>query len=223
MERTEPVHLVQSERVAGDFAIDHPAVARSDLRRAVVDLPWVWLHQVHGAEVFEVGDDLDAVRGRRGDALVTTRRFVVLEVRTADCVPVHLWNDDAIGVAHAGWRGVEAGVLPATVDALRRLGGGPVRAVVGPHLRSGCNEFGAGDLDRLAARFGPEVRANTAWGSPAFDIDVAIARQLHDDGVELVGSEPSCTGCDAARWYSNRMRSETGRMASGIWQGGIAP
>ncbi len=215
------LHLLTTERQAGDFALGRPAVERAELRRRTVDLPWVWLRQVHGAEVIVLDDerDLDAVRGVDGDALATTRSDVVLEVRTADCVPVLLWNDDAVGAAHAGWRGLEAGVVDATVRSLREIGTGTVHAVVGPHLRAGCNEFGAADLDRLVARFGPAVGSTTSWGTPAFDIDGALDAVLREADVVVDRRDPSCTGCDTrGRWYSNRMRSETGRMASVIWQ-----
>lgn len=225
MVRRELPHLLTTERGHGDFALEQPAEVRADVRRRVVDLPWVWVHQVHGAEVMVVHPehDLDAVRGRDADALVTTCVDVVLEVRTADCVPVFLWNEEAIGIAHAGWRGVEAGVVPAAVAALRACGSGPVHAVVGPHLRASCNEFGPADLERLAAVFDPSVRATTSWGTPAFDIDRALDSVLRAEDVVVDRWVDDCTGCDLDRWYSHRIGRDSGRMASAIWRPGGEP
>ncbi len=95
---------------------------RSRLRRALPDEP-VWLEQVHGTDVF----DADAAPASdapvpRADAAVTTRRGRPLAIMTADCLPVVLADEagTVLGVAHAGWRGLAAGVLENTLDAMRR-------------------------------------------------------------------------------------------------------
>ena len=91
-------------------------------RRAVVDLPWTWLRQVHGAEVVRVAGPGDAA-GATADAAVTAAPGCALAVLTADCAPVALASaEGVIGVAHAGWRGVAAGVLEATVAEMRDAG-----------------------------------------------------------------------------------------------------
>ena len=121
--------------------------------------PWSWLRQVHGAAV-RVVDEPGGVQGDEGDALVTAVPGVALAVFTADCAPVALAapkGSSASSTPDGGGR--EAGVVEAAVAAMRGLGATRVDAVLGPCIRPGCYEFGRPDLDRLAARFGPAVRA----------------------------------------------------------------
>src|SRR5947209_17415238 len=87
-------------------------------RRAVVDEPWTWLRQVHGAEVVRVNRAGENA-GRSADAAVTDSPRCAIAVLAADCPPVVLAGDGVVAVAHAGWRGLLAGVLPATVLAMR--------------------------------------------------------------------------------------------------------
>lgn len=217
----------------GDFAIDGDRARLEAARRAVVDLPWVWLRQVHGSRVRVVAaDGVDLVRGAEGDALVTTDRGLVLAVQTADCVPVALTSPEGvIGIAHAGWRGIEAGVVEATVAAMRGLGASTLRAEVGPRIGVECYEFGAADLDRLVAVLGPHVEGRTSWGARGLDTVAAVDQILRGLDVDVVGavddaqgpvSGPealdACTGCRSTDWFSHRARGETGRMATVIWR-----
>lgn len=217
--------------VDGDFAIDGDAPALAARRQAFVPGRWVWLRQVHGDQVHRVTAATAAtIAGRDGDALVTADPGLVLAVQTADCVPVVLTGragdgptgepDDpghwVVGVAHAGWRGTEAGVVEATVAALRALGAHRLEAVIGPCIRPECYEFGAADLDRLAARFGPAVRATTAWGTPAVDVARAVQVVLDRLGVTWTDTG-ACTACDADRWFSHRARGQTGRQVTAVW------
>ena len=209
-----------TDRADGDFAIDGDPDALASARRAVVDLPWVWLRQVHGRQVHQVqaGREED-VAGRDGDALVSADAGVVLAVQTADCVPVTLSSPEGIiGVAHAGWRGIEAGVLQATVDAMADLGASDLRARVGPCIHAECYEFGADDLDRLVATLGAHVERRTAEGGRALDTVGATCRVLARVGVELAGISPSCTACGPDTWYSHRARGDAGRMATVVWR-----
>jgi len=96
----------------------------------------VGLHQVHGAEVVAVTQAWPPGAGPRADAMVTARPGIALGIVTADCAPV-LFEDPGtgiVGAAHAGWRGAAAGVLEATVEAMRALGARPDRivAAIGP-------------------------------------------------------------------------------------------
>lgn len=217
----------------GDFAIDGDRSRLDAARRAVVDLPWVWLRQVHGAQVRVVtADDVEAVRGADGDALVTAERGLVLAAQTADCVPVVLASPEGvIGVAHAGWRGIEAGVVEATVAAMRELGASALRAEVGPRIGVECYEFGADDLDRLVSLLGAHVEGRTSWGARGLDTHAAVDHILGGLDVEVVGAADrvpasataggapgACTGCRPADWFSHRSRGETGRMATVIWR-----
>jgi YfiH family protein len=214
------IRVCVTERVDGDFAVDGESNALEARRRVIVDRPWVWLHQVHGADVVLVDAEADpiSVGGRDADAVVTTRGDVALAVQSADCGAIALWTDDgAIAAVHAGWRGIEGGAIDATVAALGRLSAAPVRGFVGPCIGVECYEFGVADLDRLRARFGDDVVATTSWGTPALDVRKCIARSIDALDVEIVGSEPACTACESDRFWSHRARADRQRQALVIW------
>ena len=185
-------------------------------RAAVVDHPWTWLHQVHGADVVVV-EHPGQHAGASADAAVTATSGAVLAVTTADCVPLVLVGDGAVGVAHAGWRGLVAGVVGATAAAMADLGAPPRRAVVGPCVRPACYEFGTDDLDVVAARFGDGVRAVTTDGRPALDVAAGVRAALAEVGVLHVSDDGTCTACDAERYWSFRARGEAGRVATVAW------
>lgn len=205
----------------GDFRIDAEPAALAARRRALVDRPWAWLTQVHGAGVAVVGSvaDAEAVNGTEGDALVATTSDVAVAVQAADCGPVALVGRDAgvVAAVHAGWRGVEAGVLEAAVRTLRDLGAGTIEAWLAPCIHPECNEFGERDLRRLAARLGPTVIGRTASGAPAFDLPAAIGVVLRAEGVEVTAVD-ACTACGPpARYFSHRARADRGRHALVVW------
>jgi YfiH family protein len=186
-------------------------------RRAVHPGPWSWLAQVHGTAVHVV-ERPGAVRGPVGDALVTAVAGNVLAIFTADCAPVAFASEDGrgpgiVGLAHAGWRGLEAGVLASTAAAMRGLGAVRIVASLGPCIRSCCYEFGSEDLDRLAVRFGSSTRARTESGRDAFDLPAAVGSALADCDVELVVDEGSCTACGRG-WFSHRARRDEERQAT---------
>ncbi|HEX3539445.1 MAG TPA: polyphenol oxidase family protein [Acidimicrobiales bacterium] len=186
-------------------------------RRAVVDRPWTVLRQVHGAEVIVVDRPGDAV-GTSGDALVSRAPGVALAVLTADCAPVVFASPEGvIGVAHAGWRGLVAGVVEATVAAMGKLGATSIQAALGPCIRAECYAFGAADLDRAAGRLGDAVRAVTADGAPALDIAAAVGAALRRAGADLVADAGVCTACSFDYW-SWRARADTSRQATVVWQ-----
>lgn len=185
-------------------------------RRAVVDLPWTWLQQVHGADVVTVRAPGEGA-GARADAAVTAVPGAALAVTTADCVPVVLLADGAVGVAHAGWRGLLAGVVGAAVTAMDDLGHPADRAVIGPSISPARYEFGPDDLDQVASRWGDGVRSVTATGDPALDVVAGVRVALAEVGVTKVAQAGGCTATDAARYWSHRARAESGRMATVAW------
>ncbi len=174
-------------------------------------MPWTWLDQVHGANVVVV-DEPGAQAGARGDAAITTTGGAVLCVTVADCAPVALLADGAVGVVHAGWRGLVAGVLAAAVEALARVGAGRVRAVVGPCIAPSCYEFGLDDLDALVAALGPAVAARTGEGKPALDLVAGVRAGLAAAGVERCEVLGVCTACSSEHW-SHRGSGTTSRQA----------
>ncbi len=215
---------VTSTRADGDFRIDQPAAVLAERRRAFVDLPWVWVRQVHGARVVTVdAANVEAVCGIEADALVTATPGLALAVHTADCVPVVLASPaGVIGVVHAGWRGIAAGVVGAAVEAMEALGAprDGLSVAVGPHIGPECYEFGPEELARLEAQLGAScgLRSRTLDGSPALDLRAALAAAARRAGVSgPVPTTPACTSCDADRYYSHRARAERARMATVAW------
>jgi len=214
------IHVVSTTRDQGDFAIDADPGALASRRRDIVDLPWVWLRQVHGGEVRAVTrSTVGAIAGSEADALVTADAGIVLAIQTADCLPVMLWSPEGvIGAAHAGWRGLDAGVVEATAAAMRELGATVIEARIGPCIAEECYEFGPSDLDEVATRLGDDVRGRTAAGTPALDLHRAFATVARRAGVASWGTDASCTACHPERWYSHRARAEPQRMATAIWR-----
>jgi YfiH family protein len=150
------------------------------------------LGQVHGDVVHVVDDEgpRHDVHGHLhgiGDGLVTARPGVTLSVRAADCAPVLLADADAgvVGACHCGRQGVVAGIVPATLAAMRRLGATSITAWVGPHVCGRCYEVGPDLRDEVAA-VEPDTRATTSWGTPSLDVGAGVRAQLARAGVEVV-------------------------------------
>jgi polyphenol oxidase len=221
--RTGTARVRCSTRADGDLNADH--VPGHDLGARWSALasgrPVTWLHEVHGTDVVVV-DAPGARRGARADGAVTAHPDAALGIWVGDCAPVALVADGSdghavIGAFHAGWRGLAAGVLDEAVAAMRRLGASDVTAVIGPCVHAECYEFGADDLDRLAAGFGPSVRGETSWGTPALDVPAALAVACERAGVAVAGHGAACTACAADRYWSHRARGDRERHGMVVW------
>lgn len=173
---------------------------------------WVWINQVHGARVHNATAPTGA-ETPEADAAVTAVRGLPLAVVTADCAPIALASDDAVGVVHAGHRGLELGVIERAITALREIGSGPVRAYLGPCIHPERYEFGADDLSRLVARFGPDVEGHTLAGLPALDIPTAVASVLEECGVAEFRDAGVCTS-ESDAYFSYRRDGVTGRQVT---------
>ncbi len=208
--------MVSVARLAGHFS-DPRAPEAEDARRRLVDLPWTWLRQVHGARVVVVGQPGEH-SGEQADAAVTTCAGAALAVFTADCAPIGLASPEGVaGAVHAGWRGLVAGVVEAAVSAMRSLGASEVVAGLGPCIAPHAYRFSPAELDKVAARLGPSVRSVDAAGEPALDLRAAVRAALERAGARLVASSPTCTHCSADHW-SWRARRDTGRQATVVWR-----
>jgi YfiH family protein len=174
-------------------------------------VPWTWLRQVHGARVVTVTRPGEHA-GEEADAAVTAVPGCTLAVQVADCAPIALTADGVLGVVHAGWRGLVAGVVPAAVEAMRGLGAGEIRARVGPCIGPACYEFGPDDLDRVAAVLGDEVRHDTGH----LDVPAAVRAALAAAGVTDLEQDPTCTACSDRHW-SFRARADVERQAVVAW------
>lgn len=181
-----------------------------DLRVAASSTAWTWLRQVHGADVVVVSRPGEHA-GAEADAAVTTVPGATLAVLVADCAPVALRADGVVGVAHAGWRGLVAGVLRSTVDAMRALGAGPITAEVGPCIHACCYEFGSGDAAAVSAAVGEEV-----FAAGALDLPRAVRAALRGAGVTDVAVDPTCTSCSARHW-SHRRGADPERQGVLAW------
>ena len=208
-----------SQRSEGDFRCNDDNTVRSDhledRRQRLMSGRWTWLSQAHGAGVVAVIEP-GGCAGAVADAAVTTVPDAVLAVHTADCAPVVVIGDGAMGVAHAGWRGIVAGVIDAVVDAMRRIApSGPessYRAVIGPVIRPSNYEFGAAELAAVADAAGCGVGGVTAWGTPALDLVAAARGALGAAGV----SDVEDLGLDTADdfFFSYRARGDRARLAT---------
>jgi hypothetical protein len=202
----------------GDHVGDEPrAVATNRARVAsaaglAAPEQWVWMRQVHGVAVHVATGPTGSVPPE-ADAAVTAVRGLPLAVITADCAPIALVCDDAVGVVHAGHPGLEHGVIAAAVAALRGIGSGPVRAFLGPCIHPARYEFGADDLARLVDRFGPGVEGRTRDGRPALDIPAAVRTALAACGVDALDDSGVCTA-DSVAHFSYRRDGTTGRQAT---------
>ncbi len=186
----------------------------------------VWLRQVHGTDVHRAFGPVGAQPEGEpvADASVTDRPGTVLAVLTADCLPVFLTDAEgrAVGVAHAGWRGLAAGVLEQTVAALRALlpGNPSLLAWLGPAI--GPAAFEVGDEVREAfcasdASMGPAFTPGRRPGKWQADL-YAIARgRLAATGVGRIDGGGFCTWSETGRFWSYRRAAASGRIASVIW------
>ena len=205
--------IVFTDRSGGDFHIDGPPDPLRERRQGLFAGEWTWLRQTHGADVVVVEHPGDSA-GREADGAVTATPGAVLCVQTADCVPIVLVGDGVVGVAHAGWRGLVAGVVAATVDALGALGGGDPHAVIGPCIRPAAYEFGPEPLALVEAAVGGPVRARTADGRLALDMGSAASRALRAAGVSSITD----AGFDTAdqNWFSHRVRGDEERQVTAV-------
>jgi YfiH family protein len=177
---------------------------------AVDPAGWAWVRQVHGAGVARVRSAADG--GAPADALVTDRPGVPLVILVADCAPVAIVAGPIVAAVHVGWRGLAAGVIEATVQEVRTLGSSPARAVVGPCISPQHYEFSPVDLDRVANRIGPVVRARTVDGQPALDLRAGVHAALARAGAAASTDVDVCTYASPDH-FSHRRDGTTGRQA----------
>jgi hypothetical protein len=203
---------------------DDPAAVAENRRRALRAFGadpsrTARVRQVHGVRVVEAaraGDDVEA------DAVVAVEPGWTLAISVADCVPVLLLDParGAAAAAHAGWRGLAAGVVEAAVAALtERTGGRPVDvwAAVGPHVSGPRYQVGPEVVEavRDAGLHGPHTRPDPdAPGRFLLSLGGAVGEALGRAGVpaDRVATGPWCTAGDPARFFSHRRdRGRTGR------------
>jgi hypothetical protein len=197
----ESAHVAENRRRAVSAAGGEPARAT---------MAW----QVHGPDVREVTDE--PAGGRflepgaepfpKSDGLVTSLRGRPMMLLTADCIPVAIARADGgrLAVLHAGWRGLEAGVVEAGARAV----GGEIVAAVGPGAGPCCYEVGDDVAERLETRFGSGVIRDRHA-----DLWLCAQRALEAAGARHVVVAGECTICTPDRYFSHRRdRGVTGRQ-----------
>jgi hypothetical protein len=212
----------------GEHVGDDPAAVTQNRARLQARLPGpiCWLQQVHGISVHQADG---AVQSHAqvppiADAAITMQAGQVLAIMTADCLPMLLAdaNGRIVGAVHAGWRGLAAGVIEATVDAMRaRLGeDAELLAWLGPAIGPASFEVGQEVMEafckqdgQASSAFMPGPAAGKYWA----DLYALARRRLVSRGVTRVSGGELCTVRDPARFYSHRRDRRTGRMASLIW------
>lgn len=180
----------------------------------------IWLNQVHGTRVWTDADD--APEGERlADAICTRQVGRVAAILTADCLPV-LFCDRAgtvVAAAHAGWRGLAAGVLQETCRAMHTPAH-EILAWIGPAIGAAAFEVGGEVLDIFRGKDAQTAAFFRPHGAKFFaDLPAIAAHVLQDFGLPAANISPSnlCTFSDATRFFSYRRDGQTGRMASLIW------
>jgi len=207
------VRALMTTRALGDMK---SAAGRARLRRHLPGEP-KWLRQVHGISVV---DAASSEPGAAADASVTHDAGVVCAVMAADCMPVLLADEggSAVGIAHAGWRGMCAGVIEASVAAMG-VPAARVMAWLGPAIGPDAYEIG----EEVRAAFMQRDRGSASAFRPTrpghWRLDLyAIARQrLASSGVGRVFGGGFCTASDPVRFYSWRRDGAGERMAAAIW------
>lgn len=176
----------------------------------------VWLEQVHGDTVLAA----ESIAGiAQADASFTAQRNVVCTVMTADCLPALFCSTDGevVAAAHAGWRGLLAGILSKTYLAMQKS---EIMVWLGPAIGPAAFEVG------------PEVKAAFTAKNPAFanafvfkdtqhdwaDIYQLARIELATHGINKIYGGSLCTFSDAERFFSYRRDQQTGRMATMIWK-----
>lgn len=202
----------------GDHVGDQPSAVQVNRRRlsAALGVPpdrLVVMRQVHGAQVREV-DAPVAGAAPEADALVTRTPGLVLAVLVADCTPVLLADpaQGVVGVAHAGRRGLVAGVVVGLLEAMQGLGARGIVARVGPSICGRCYEVPAGMQEEVTAVV-PQARSRTRADTPGLDIAAGVMAQL-EDSCSDVQRVPGCT-YERDDLYSHRRAggAPTGRFA----------
>ena len=188
----------------GDLRSDQASRARFSSALGIGD-QWATVAQVHGNDVVQA-----AAPGDHGsaDAIWTDVSSLPVAVFTADCLGVAIAADGAVGVAHAGWRGIESGVVSKLRSSLTAARHSPRRAFVGPGIAPCCYEVGP----EVAERF-EESLSTTSWGTTSVDLVQALGPQLA--GLEAWFSRDCTQHQDG--YFSHRSDATGDRMATVGW------
>jgi YfiH family protein len=175
----------------------------------------VWAEQVHGSTLLVAWRPprLPGEYQGRADALTSNISGLVLAVRTADCLPLLLYDPGrrAAAAVHCGWRGALARAAQRTVEVMEKLYGCQPRqllAVIGPHIRPSCYPVGPEVGRAFLSAFGPQA-APVLEGRPRVDLARAVRLQLEQVGVNHIEEIELCTFCQPELFFSWRREGES--------------
>ncbi len=213
---------------------DDPAAVAENRRRVqlAAGVPVAWVRQVHGVTVVRAADALrshNTDTAIEADAVWTDQPGQACAVQVADCMPVLMAarNGRAVAAAHAGWRGLAAGVVESALAAVAAAAGcapADIRVWLGPcigprHFEVGADvleAFGQSPVPADLARFvfRPRADRTAAWLA---DLPGLARDRLAAAGVSEVTGGRWCTVEDASRFFSFRRDRLTGRLVALIW------
>lgn len=217
-----PSELIKAEWPAPTSVRAMVSNRYSDVDSEQKQKPVQWVQQVHGAHVYRL-ENFNATIKPEADAIYTQQVGTFCGIRTADCLPVFFCDRQGqeIAIAHAGWRGLAAGVLENTLACFQSKQS-ELLAWFGPAIGQCHFEVGEEVRDIFIQAAGSDSKRSTAsafistekagkWMADLY----ALARiRLNDAGLENITGGGHCTYCDPTRFYSYRRAKETGRMAS---------
>jgi YfiH family protein len=236
LQKPENVHAVTTLRRGGVSTGDYqeynlaahvgdaPQSVSANRAKLVADLLLpaepVWLEQVHSAKVIRLEENIGSESTVQADASVSSVRGAVCAVLTADCLPVFFCDQAGteVAVAHAGWRGLHAGIITSTVTAMRSAAS-DIQVSLGPAI--GPQSFEVGEevvrafVDKDAANSSAFVASRA--GHYLCDIYQLARHELQALGIDKIAGGEYCTYRENHRFYSYRRQQNTGRMASVIW------
>ena len=190
------------------------------------NLDYQWLTQVHGNGILTL-DSGKVEESNKADAIYTCQDNIACGVLTADCLSVFFCDEagQEIAVAHAGWRGLAAGVLEKTINQFKTetefllayLGPviGPCHYEVGDEVRQTFLNMEIEEINNEDSILFLESENSDKWMADLYGIAKII---LAAKGIKNIYGEPICTYCEFNNFYSYRRDGETGRFASIIWK-----
>jgi len=212
---------------SGDAPAD--VLANRERFAAAIGATPVFLRQVHGDRVVRIDASMAAAEPEVADASWTCEPGVACSVLVSDCLPVLLAAPQgrAVGAAHAGWRGLAAGVVERCVEAVSAAAAcepGELVAWLGPCIGPDAFEVGADVLRAFGVeptpgghqrfRYAPRSQADPRWRA---DLGGLARDRLAALGVHRVSGGVWCTVHDRSRFFSYRRDGVTGRMAAAVW------
>ncbi len=173
-----------------------------------------WLDQIHSEIVLEAAIGASGP----GDGLVSQRHDLALTIVTADCVPVLLAAEHAIGAVHAGWRGLAHSILPRAVERLQSSSRN-LTAWIGPAIGPCCYEVGSDVAESVCGASSTEIARIGPRGRPHLDLVAAAKFQLERAGVLSIHCVDVCTRCNpSSLWSYRREGPGAGRNLAAIWR-----